>query len=371
MTPTLRSLFSLRALVVAAICATLFACLLPHSLSAQPTGSASVSAAQKRAISTLLDNLARTRVPRRAAMSPDGRIVAWVAPVGNLGNRISLRLLNAAEASTQVVSPSSATSPDERQCSEGDVAWSPDSRQIAFESDCATPGQQQVFISNVELNPHNSSATSAPRRLTSLKGYIHDLEWSPDGKRIGFLFVENATRPPGALAAMKPAIGLISAETMAEVQRIAILDVPASGEQMPYVTQVTPTSLHVYEYDWSPNSKHLAYIAAAPPGEDNWWVAQLYVQAVTNGTPHSILKPKMQIAEPRWSPDEKTIVFIGGLMSDHGETGGDIYSISSAGGQVKDLTPARKSSPAWPHWLDNRHLGFTEVVDGESRTAVR
>jgi dipeptidyl aminopeptidase/acylaminoacyl peptidase len=327
------------------------------------------NAAQKQAISTLLETLSRTRVPRQTAISPDGRIVAWIAPVANLGNRISVRRLNAVEASTQVISLSIA-SPGEPACSEGDVAWSPDSKQIAFVSDCATPGQQQVFVSNVDFDPSNSREASVPWRLTSLKGYIHDLAWSPDGKRIGFLFVENATRPPGALAAMKPAIGVISASTMAEVQRIAMLDVPAVGRQLPKITQVTPASLHVYEFDWSPNSTDLAYIAAAPPGEDNWWVAQLYVQTLGNGTPHSILKPTMQIAEPRWSPDGKTIVFIGGLMSDYGETGGDIYRISSTGEELRDLTPDRKSSPAWPHWVDSRHLGFTEIVDGQARYSI-
>ncbi len=369
MTPTLRSPSFLRALVVAAICATLFACLSPLWIYAQSADSVNANAAQKQAISTLLETLSRTRVPRQTAISPDGRIVAWIAPVANLGNRISVRRLNAVEASTQVISLSIA-SPGEPACSEGDVAWSPDSKQIAFVSDCATPGQQQVFVSNVDFDPSNSREASVPWRLTSLKGYIHDLAWSPDGKRIGFLFVENATRPPGALAAMKPAIGVISASTMAEVQRIAMLDVPAVGRQLPKITQVTPASLHVYEFDWSPNSTDLAYIAAAPPGEDNWWVAQLYVQTLGNGTPHSILKPTMQIAEPRWSPDGKTIVFIGGLMSDYGETGGDIYRISSTGEELRDLTPDRKSSPAWPHWVDSRHLGFTEIVDGQARYSI-
>jgi dipeptidyl aminopeptidase/acylaminoacyl peptidase len=360
----------LRAPVLAAICATLVACLFLEPLRAQTAVSADANTGQTKEIGSLLESLDRTRVPRQTAISPDGRIVAWVAPVVSLGYRVRLRLLNAAEVSTQDISLSNATSQGERGCGQGGVAWSPDSKQIAFESDCVTPGQQQVFVSNVDFNPSGSFAASTPHRLTSLKGYIHDLEWSPDGKKIGFLFVENATRPPGALAATKPAIGVISASTMAEVQRIAIVDVPATSRQMPQVTQVTSASLHVYEYDWSPNSKDLAYIAAAPPGEDNWWVAQLYIQTLEKGTPQSILKPKMQIAEARWSPDGKTIVFIGGLMSDYGETGGDIYRISSRGGGLRDLTRGRKSSPAWTHWLDNRHLGFTEIVDGHSRFSV-
>ncbi len=361
---------SLLPFVLAGICAALSAGLLPVSLAAQTAVSTDTHAGQKRVIAELLDELGRTRTPRRAAISPDGRIVAWVAPVANAGNRVSLRLLHDADADTVVISVPASDPRVERACSESDVAWSPDSKRVAFVSDCATPGRQQVFLSEVNLNEREDSRQATPQRLTSVKGYIHDVTWSPDGKRIGFLFVENATRTPGALAAMKPAIGVIAAQTMAEIQRIAVVDVSATGQGMPQVAQATPSSLHIYDYDWSPNSKDLAYIAAAPPGEDNWWVAQLYVQAITNGAPKSILKPKMQIAEPRWSPDGRNIAFIGGLMSDYGETGGDIYIVSSSGGEARDLTPGRKSSPAWPHWIDNRHLGFTEVVDGESRFSV-
>ena len=369
---TLRFSSSFRAFVVAGTYATLFASLSAPSLTAQAAASNDEThAAQKMVITNLLEELGRTRTPLQAAISPDGRIVAWVAPVANAGNRINLRLLDGTETSTRVISLPNSSAGAQHECSEGNVAWSPDSRQIAFVSDCATPGQQLVFLSEVDLNPSgNGLGFSVPRQLTSLKGYMHDVTWSPDGKRIGFLFVENATRPPGALAAMKPAIGVISAKTMAEIQSVTVIDVPATNNGIPQVTQVTPASLHIYEYDWSPNSKDLAYIAAAPPGEDNWWVAQLYVQAVAKGTPHVILKPKMQIGEPRWSPDGKTIVFIGGLMSDYGETGGDIYRISSTGGEARNLTLGRKSSPAWPHWVDDQHLGFTEVVDGQSRFSV-
>ncbi|MES2221530.1 MAG: S9 family peptidase [Acidobacteriota bacterium] len=319
-------------------------------------------------ITNLLQNLSRTHVPRQAAISPDGRIVAWVAPTTKTGERISFRAMNGNDASAQLISILTSNSQIERECNEGNIAWSPDAKKIAFTSDCGTPGQSQIFVSDVNLSadkPANEVRT--PRRLTAVKGFIHDVTWSPDGTKIGFLFVENASRPPGALAAMKPAVGVISAQTLAEIQRVAVIDLGANTEGMSHVTPVTPASLHIYDYDWSPNSKSLAYVAASPPGEDNWWVAELFVQAIADGTPQCILKPKMQIAQPQWSPDGKTIAFIGGLMSDYGETGGDIYAVSSSGGDVRDLTPERKASPARIHWMNNRRLGFTEVVDGQSR----
>ena len=314
---------------------------------------------QKQVVASLLATLSKTRSPRQAAISPDGGTVAWVAAMDKTGSRIHLTPL-AGMASEQVVAlPANPDAKIAQKCGESGVAWSPDSKQIAFLSDCATPGQSQVFLASP------GTPNQKPMQLTHLKGFVHSLAWSPDGKQLGFLFVENATRPAGALAAMKPAIGVISADTMAEIQRVAAIDV-ASGT----LAQITPASLHVYEFSWSPDSQHLAYVAAAPPGEDNWWVAQLYTQATANGAPQSILKPDMQIAVPRWSPDGKQIALIGGLMSDQGATGGDIYLISSSGGAARNITPGRKSTPAWLHWTGGHRLGFTEGVDGEARYSV-
>ncbi|MEI9967603.1 MAG: hypothetical protein WDM87_02870 [Terracidiphilus sp.] len=54
--------------------------------------------------------------------------------------------------------------------------------------------------------------------------------------------------------------------------------VPAGASQPAAPGFVTPPNLHVFEFDWSPDSKSLAYVAADPPGENNWWVAKLYIQ---------------------------------------------------------------------------------------------
>ena len=197
------------------------------------------------------------------------------------------------------------------------------------------------------------AATGAsPRRLTHLHGGVTSLAFSPDGLHIACLYIEGATRPAGALAPMKPPAGVIGVEGL-EIQRVAAIET-ASGE----FRQVTPATLHVYEYDWAPDSRQLAYIAAPPPGENNWWVAQLYTQPLAGGQPRAVLDPEhtpgplhgLQIAVPRWSPDGRQIAFIGGLMSDQGATGGDIYLISATGGEAKDITPNADKTAAWIDW---------------------
>jgi dipeptidyl aminopeptidase/acylaminoacyl peptidase len=201
---------------------------------------------------------------------------------------------------------------------------------------------------------------------------MDSLAWSPDGRTIGFLFVENATRSAGALAAMKPWAGVIG-EDGVEVQRVGVVDV-ASGS----FSQVTPATLHAYEFGWSPDSKHLVFVAANPPGENNWWVAQLYTEDIPGGQPKSILDTTkvsgslhgLQIAVPRWSPDGSRIAFIGGLMSDQGSTGGDIYVVPAAGGEPKDVTQGRAASVAFIGWVSPQVIGITEHVGGSSHVTA-
>ena len=101
-------------------------------------------------------------------------------------------------------------------------------QHVAFTSTC-TPksekaGQGQVYLW--------TKSTGAFKQLTHLTGNVDSLAWSPDGKSIGFLFVENATRSAGALAAMKPWSGVIG-EDGVEVQRIAAVDSESGAFSVP------------------------------------------------------------------------------------------------------------------------------------------
>src|SRR5260370_29712348 len=103
--------------------------------------------------------------------------------------------------------------------------------------------------------------------------------------------------------------------------------------------------MFVYGFDWSADSKEMVYLAAPGPGDDNWHIAEVYrVDAQSGGVSH-LLKPSMQVANVRWSPDGKTIAFIGGLMRDEGVVGGEIYAMPAARGAPRNLTPGRQTSP--------------------------
>ncbi len=322
-------------------------------------GAAYAAAPDHAQIESVLSSLNRGRTVNEVAISPDGKRLAWVeGPRG--GGAIEVAPIDDWKKSRRVTA---AQKPVDA-CRENQIAWAPDSKALAFFSDCAAPGDQMdLYLSQLDGSP--------ARRLTELKGYEHEPAFSPDGTRIAFLYVEGATRPAGALAAMKPPSGVIG-EDGVEIQRVATVPVATTVSVEP--VQVTPADLHVYEFDWAPNSKGLAYIAAAPPGENNWWVAKLYTQTLGGGAKAILSPPEvegalhgLQIAVPRWSPDGKTIAFIGGLMSDQGSTGGDVWLVSAGGGAPVNITKGRPTSPAWVEWDGNDHLFADELAGGNSQ----
>jgi dipeptidyl aminopeptidase/acylaminoacyl peptidase len=325
-------------------------------------------------IGQIIEALNQAKTVRETALSPDGKWIVWGIG-GRGGSDLELAPLENPSAAKRLTACAGET-----KGQESNAVFSPDSKQVAFFSDCTADHKMAIFLAD-------AAGATSPHQLAELNGFAKEMQWSPDGKQLSFLYVEGATRPSGALAAEKIPSGVIGVEGL-EVQRVAALDVESRS-----LSQITPEKLHVFEFDWSPDSKQLAYVAAPPPGENNWWVAKLYtepvieriefagkkgVHNVVGGKPTAILDPPtvagslhgLQIAVPRWSQDGKQIAFIGGLMSDQGSTGGDIYVMPAAGGEPKNVTPDRAASPSWFEWLDDKQMGISEIKGGASHLFV-
>ena len=307
-------------------------------------------------LDTVVDALYAAHTFEQTTISPDGKKVAWVetlvgkdaAPDGNTAIYVADRDSSAAPKRITAASNSISRA-------EGSVAWSPDSKQIAFLSDAVKPGQLQLYVSDLG---------GPAKSLTKVKGLLATPRWSPDGKTIAVLYTENAARAAGPLVAETPETGEIK-DAFFE-QRLALVDV-ATGS----FRQISPADMYVYEYDWSPDSSRFAVIAANGNGDNNWYIASLYtLDAGPASQMKMIYKPPLQIANPAWTPDGKTIAFIAGLMSDEPSVGGDIYTIAGTGGEATNLTPDMKATANWLTWTPEGKIVFGETIEGDAAAAV-
>jgi dipeptidyl aminopeptidase/acylaminoacyl peptidase len=301
-------------------------------------------------VDSALAEIASTRWSPEAVISPDGTKVAYVASLSGGKSSITIAPVKAGGATVHI----SAAADNKTACDEEAVTWSPDSKQIAFLSDCIKSGQFQLYVA--------PAASGPAKEETHLTGLLAYPRWSPDGKHIAILFTQNLPHRAGPLDPVPPDSGVL--ESKIYEQRIALVDA-ASGA----VRQVSPANMYIYEYDWSPDGRSFAVSAAPGMGDNNWWIAQIYTMPSAGGELHSVYKPSVerQIAEPRWTPDGKSILFIGGIMSDEGSTGGEIYRVAAGGGEAASITPGIASSVADIAAPKNsKYVIFSQHYDGGS-----
>ena len=296
----------------------------------------------------LTQELGKTVLYGDIALSPDGERVAWVQSTAAKAKPKPLYLMSVTGNATAT----RVSLPEENgERVDSDPVWAPDSKTIAFFSTAGEKDdQRQIWTVNAD--------GSNPQKLTTLQGYAARPHWLPNGKEIAFLYIEGAGGG-GPLLAAPSTTGVI--DTAIHNQRVALLDLATRK-----VRQVSPGDLHIYDFDCSPDGKTLVASAAPGPGDNNWWIAQIYTVDLANGSALSIYKPSLQVAVPRWSADGKSIAFIEGLMSDEGFHGGDLFTISATGQGLTNRTPKRRSSVSSFFWLTPERVLLTEYVGGGS-----
>jgi len=287
---------------------------------------------------TVFDAMPTAKRIEEAALSPDGSSVAYlvageltIAPAsGGAGRAIAV----------------------DGKLSLRSVCWSPDSKQVAFLADIEGDAPAAQVWTAI-------AATGVPTKRAELKGNVDTPRFSPDGSTIALLFIEGMPRVAGPLQPMTPLSGEIGNKIYE--QRLSTLDLSTNT-----LTQITPADMYVYEYDWLPDGQGWVATAAHGSGDANWYVARLFRIDSKSKDMREIYDPKLQIAEPRVSPDGKQVAFIEGLMSDEGSTGGDIFVVPVDGGAARNLTPNIKSSPSALFWLSGQEITFRQNVDGLS-----
>src|SRR5206468_8166809 len=139
------------------------------------------------------------------------------------------------------------------------IAWSPDSRRIAFVS--AVPG------------PETADATGDPIVITR---YLY----KPDADEGMTRFNDNRRL------------------------HIFVVDV-ASGR----VQQLTTGTHYEHSIDWSPNGDEIAFISNREPNEDQFFNYDVFAVNAASGSIRRLTATENAEYRPRWSRDGKTLVY--------------------------------------------------------------
>ncbi len=256
-------------------------------------------------------------------LSPDGAQVAAIESDGRGEAPHGVVVRNAADGKVM------ATFHPCNTCSYADPVWSPDSKSLVFVGWDEKARTSWLWIAQGQsLHP-----------TARFDGLLAKPRYSPDGKTLAALATEHPRKLAGPTSPAAPAAGGDQDAQPTDKRRIAVLDAAAQSFRL-----VSPADRYVYEYDWTPDGTGFVVTDAIGDPDNEWYVAKLEAVDLTNGTARTLAAPTLQMGYPLVTPDGKSVVFIGGLMSDESVIGGDIWTVPLAGGEPRNLTPELKSS---------------------------
>jgi dipeptidyl aminopeptidase/acylaminoacyl peptidase len=283
------------------------------------------------------------------AISPDGARVASVESFEAAGRTApphgAVVVRRATDgAILQTLDPCAA-------CVYADPTWSPDGLALVF-----VASDRKAKTADL-VRAQDGKTTVAAR----FEGLLAKPRFSADGAALAVLATAHPKKESGATNPGAARVGDLDAAP--DERRIAILEGGA-------IRLVSPADRFVYEYDWTPDGKGFAATDAVGDGDNNWWVAKLEAVDLASGAVRTIAAPKVQMSFPRVSPDGRTVAFVGGLMSDFGVVGGDLWTVPFSGGEAKNATPGFKGSFTSLAWRPNGLLATAQVAERQTLFAV-
>jgi Tol biopolymer transport system component len=262
------------------------------------------------------------------AWSPDSRQLAFVT---NLYENQSftatgeLYLLNVEDEQVQVLIPGT---PGVQRSS---LRWSPDGHYLAVVGATTTRPETTFEVVNVEDGTRLDLAEK-----TDLQDSVSDFAWSPDSSTLAFL--HNVWRSPFPSG----------------VSGVEIYSIAVDGSNLRRFPDLGDWPLGVI---WTPDGRSLA-VTAAPVGGG---FPRIYMVPADGGEPH-LLTPSLALSDsPTWSPDGQRLVFAGAesVSDPNAYPSLALYLADAEGGDPRQLAPGIEWVPLVAWTPDSQRVFFT------------
>jgi dipeptidyl aminopeptidase/acylaminoacyl peptidase len=272
--------------------------------------------------------------PGGVALSPDGSLVAFTVSETNWDD-------NAYETEIFLVA---AAGGDPIQLTRGkkssmSPAWSPDGKWLAFVSD--RTDKRQIYL----IPPRGGEA----RAITNVEDGVGSFAWSPDGNSIAFTMTDPKNDAHKERDKKYGEFEVVDRDW--RMTHLHVINVDPSAGEPAKARRLTQGAFTVGSFDWSPDSRSIAFDHRVDPNPPNGFSADISVLAIADGSIRKLVTKDGPDGRPVWSPDGTKIAFSTSMSAPYPSfRNSRIAVVPSAGGTLKSVTDSFDEQPGIIDW---------------------
>jgi dipeptidyl aminopeptidase/acylaminoacyl peptidase len=286
----------------------------------------------------------KVRTVSTVVPSPNGRLVVWTETWPVMDGEKSEALTHVFLAQTNGTGRLQLTRGEKSANSPG---FSPDSVSVFFASDRS--GKRNLYRISVD--------GGEAEQITNWTGTLGAYSLSPNGKWLAFAAREPDTEEDRAKSEKRD---LRVLDENPHNQSLWLVPVEANAEGKRPVKKVAAGPYHVGAFDWSPDSRRIAYETRPTPDADDSRKSDIYEVEVETGNVRPVAATSASESQPRYSPDGKYLAVVRSNDSAKRIDGSRIVLLTLAGMKTRELPPSADESPSLAGWAGGRML-FTET----------
>lgn len=228
-------------------------------------------------------------------------------------------------------------------------SFSPDGRYVYFQSErSGKPNLWRIPVDGGEAE-----------MLTDWKGEIGSYLVSPDGKWVAF----TGRKPEeDEEKAEKEKRDFRVVDEKPKNHSLWVIPAEPDDKGKREARNVFEATYHITSFDWSPDSRSIAFTHQPMPKADYWTKSDISEVAVESGTVKALAASGAAESDPHYSPDGRHLAYT--VTSDPPRWAGDerIALMPREGGQPRLLAPTYDERPALLGWAsDSSRLYLTEA----------
>jgi dipeptidyl aminopeptidase/acylaminoacyl peptidase len=278
--------------------------------------------------------------------SPDGKLVAYTQTRAVMETEKSEMLSQIFLAPSDGARQIQLTRGDKSAAS---PSFSPDGRLVYFSSErSGKPNLWRIPVDGGEAE-----------MLTDWKGSMGSYRLSPNGKWLAFTGAEPSADEEKQKKEKRD-FRVVDENPTYHGLWVIPAEPDAAGKRAP--RKLAGGTYHITTFDWSPDSRHIAFEHQPMPSADYWTKADLSEVEVESGTVRSLAATPAAETNPRYSPDGRYLAYLRSSEPPRWARDERIVLLPRQGGAPRVLPPSYDVSVSLLGWsADSSRLLFTET----------